>query len=183
MPYAAASVMSDATSIIETERLVLRPFEDADLDAYFAIHDHPAVRASLRIPGSFDRAQAWAQLAMWRGQMDLRGTGHLAVVRRDTGEMIGRAGSHHPERSDWPGIEIGWTLHPDHWGHGFATEAGRATVARVFDRHPVDVVYSVIHPDNAPSQAVARRLGFTLREVKELSILPGEPHGIWVLRR
>ena len=81
------------------------------------------------------------------------------------------------------GIEIGWALHPDHWGKGFATEAGAAAVEYAFVHHYVDALYSVILPENTASQAVARRLGFTLWEQRVFSHFPETEHGIWRLQR
>lgn len=172
-----------ACPTLETERLVLRPFRDDDLDAYFALHDTPEVRASLHTPDSFDRAAAWQQMAAWLGQWELRGTGQWAVVERTTGELIGRAGLHHPARSDWPGVEVGWTLHPRSWGNGYATEAGAVARDHGFSALGVDTLYSVILPDNRPSAAVATRLGFSLREERTLSHFPSRPHRIWALDR
>ena len=57
-------------------------------------------------------------------------------------------------------IEVGWHLHPDSWGHGYATEAARAVIDRGF-RAGVPEVYAVVRPGNAPSMAVCRRLGMT----------------------
>lgn len=53
-------------------------------------------------------------------------------------------------------MEIGWHLHPDHWGRGCATEMGRAFMAHAHGRHPVR---AVVYPDNMASRAVCRRLG------------------------
>lgn len=172
-----------ACPTVETERLVLRPFADDDLDAYFAVLDTVEVRASLHTSDDFTRDDAWQQMAVWRGQWELRGTGQWAVGLRSTGELIGRAGPHRPERHDWPGVEIGWVIHPAHWGNGYATEAGRASVDWAFAVLPVDELVSVILPENVPSQAVARRLGFTLREERVISHFPSSPHGIWTLPR
>jgi RimJ/RimL family protein N-acetyltransferase len=141
------------------------------------------VRAALHIPDEFDREDAWDQMARWLGQWALRGSGQWAVELKATGRLIGRAGTHRPERADWPGLECGWTFDPAHWGRGYATEAGRATVEWAFATHPDDELYSVIIPTNAASEAVARRLGFTRREVKVLEFFPEAPHGIWVLPR
>ena len=161
----------------------MRPFRESDLDVYTAVLQTPQVRAALHLPDDVGREQAWASMAAWLGQWELRGTGQWALEARATGSFVGRAGSHWPERADWPGIEIGWALHPDHWRKGYATEAGAAAIAHTFAHHDVDAVFSVILPDNAASQAVAKRLGFTLHDERVLSTFPEMPHGIWRLTR
>lgn len=168
---------------VETERLLLRPFCENDLDRHYEIHASPEVRASLHIPDSFDREQAWNGMTRHLGQWALRNSGQWAVERKDTGELIGRAGTHRPERPEWPGLEIGWTFDPAHWGHGYATEAGGASVNWAFANHDDPQLFSVILPENAASQAVATRLGFTLLEERTLPFFPQKPHGIWVLPR
>ena len=55
-------------------------------------------------------------------------------------------------------VEVGWHLHPDSWGRGYATEAARAVIDRGF-RAGVPEVYAVVRPGNAASVAVCRRLG------------------------
>ena len=55
-------------------------------------------------------------------------------------------------------VEVGWHLHPDSWGHGYATEAARAVIARGFDAG-LPEVYAVVRPGNERSLAVCRRLG------------------------
>jgi RimJ/RimL family protein N-acetyltransferase len=55
-------------------------------------------------------------------------------------------------------VEVGWHLHPDSWGHGYATEAARAVIDRGFGAG-VPEVYAVVRPGNAASVAVCRRLG------------------------
>ena len=134
---------------------------------------HPEVRASLHLPDDIGRAQAWSQMTGWLGQWELRGTGQWAVEERASGDFVGRAGSHWPAwQADWPGIEIGWVLHPRFWGVGYATEAGAAAVTYTFAHHDVDALYSVILPENTRSAAVARRLGFTRFETRVLSHFP-----------
>jgi RimJ/RimL family protein N-acetyltransferase len=168
---------------IETERLILRPFREDDLDAYTEMLRSAEVRASLHLPDDVGPEQAWNGMAAWLGQWELRGTGQWAVEERASGAFLGRAGMHYPERDDWPGIEIGWAFHPRSWGHGYATEAGRASVEYAFAHHDVDALYSVILPENTRSQAVAQRLGFTLFEMRTTSHYPESPHGIWRLLR
>ena len=55
-------------------------------------------------------------------------------------------------------VEVGWHLHPDCWGRGYATEAARAVVERAFGAG-LPEVYAVVRPGNAASLAVCRRLG------------------------
>jgi RimJ/RimL family protein N-acetyltransferase len=55
-------------------------------------------------------------------------------------------------------VEVGWHLHPDSWGHGYATEAARAVIERGFSAG-LPEVYAVVRPGNEPSIAVCRRLG------------------------
>jgi RimJ/RimL family protein N-acetyltransferase len=55
-------------------------------------------------------------------------------------------------------VEVGWHLHPDSWGHGYATEAARAVIERGFDAG-LPEVYAVVRPGNEASLAVCRRLG------------------------
>ena len=168
---------------IETDRLLLRPFREDDTDAYTAVLRAPEVRASLHLPDDVGRFDAWIGMAQQLGQWELRGTGQWALEEMATGAFVGRAGTHNPARDDWPGIEVGWALHPVHWGKGYATEAGAAAVAYAFAHHEVDALYSVILPENLASQAVARRLGFAPWEERVLSHLPSLPHMVWRLTR
>jgi RimJ/RimL family protein N-acetyltransferase len=165
---------------VETERLILRPLCETDLDAMTALYDTPAVRRWLHLAPDFGREQVWASMAANLGQWELRNTGNWAVEETASGVLVGRAGPHFPERANWPGIEIGWTLHPDHWGKGYATEAGAAARDWVFANHDVDAVYSCILDDNVASQGVARRLGFSRWETRVLS---GLEHMVWRLQR
>jgi [ribosomal protein S5]-alanine N-acetyltransferase len=172
-----------ACPTLETQRLILRPFRESDVDDFTAMMTAAPVRASLYVPDTYGRDDAWVSMALWRGQWELRGTGHWALEEKGSGAFVGRAGSHWPERAGWPGIEIGWTLHPDHWGKGYATEAGAAAVEYVFAHHAVDEIYSAILPENTASAAVARRLGFEPWEERTLAHFPLKPHLIWRLRR
>ena len=175
--------MASSTPTIETERLILRPFRDDDVDAMTEMLQSPEVRRSLYLPDDIGREQAWDQMARWRGQWDLRGTGHWALEERETGVFVGRAGTHRPERKGWPGIELGWCLDPRHFGKGYATEAGAVARDYAFANFDVDEIYSCILRENTASQAVAQRLGFTFWEERALPFFPTKPHMIWRLTR
>jgi RimJ/RimL family protein N-acetyltransferase len=144
---------------LESARLRLRPFAEADLDAYAAMSADPEVMRYIADGTTLDRETAWRQIAMFLGHWSLRGYGLFALEPKAGGAMIGFAGLWHPE--GWPGVELGWRLARSAWGHGYATEA--ATVARdwAYATLPFAHLISVIDQANDRSIAVARRLGGT----------------------
>lgn len=99
-------------------------------------------------------------MAMLAGVWAIRGYGHWAVEVKTTGRLIGRVGVWFPE--GWPEIELGWVIGHDHWGSGYATEAGREALRQAFATLDVDHVVSLIDPDNASSRRVAEKLGGTV---------------------
>ena len=172
-------IRSGPCRTLETERLILRPFRDEDVDDYFGVLDTSEVRRWLHLPAGLNRSNAWQQMAVFLGEWALRGTGQWALEERSSGAFLGRAGLYRPEYPDWPGVEVGWTLHPDHWGRGYATEAGAEAIRYAFEDLDLDRIYSCILPENEASQAVAVRLGMELLEERTMDFFPSAPHGIW----
>ncbi|GAA2606293.1 GNAT family N-acetyltransferase [Actinomadura fulvescens] len=144
-------------SILETERLILRPLAGTDFDDYAAMLADPEVVDGLAEPVGTSPDDAWRSLATFIGHREIRGFSHWAVVERSTGRFAGRAGPWRPH--GFPGLGVGWCLAREHWGKGYATEAARAAVAYCFSDLDVDEVISVIVPGNARSIAVAERIG------------------------
>jgi RimJ/RimL family protein N-acetyltransferase len=142
---------------LQTDRLVMRPFVEDDLDAYAAIVAEPEVCRYLGNGDTLDRAGAWRQIAVFLGHAQLRGYSQEALVERESGTLVGRAGLWQPE--GWPGLEVGWLLAPRVWGRGYATEAGRAWRDYAFRELGAAELVSLIHRDNLPSARVAERIG------------------------
>lgn len=142
---------------LETERLILRPFCQADIDVYAEMCADREVMRFIGEGGILSREEAWRNMAMVVGHWQLRGYGLWAVELKETNQLIGRVGSWNPE--GWPGFEIGWLLHRKHWGNGYATEAGRATMDHAFGELHQSEVISLIQPANTASIRVAERLG------------------------
>lgn len=141
--------------VLETDRLTLRLPRIEDFERYAELlADEEAARY---IGGQMPRAAAWRKFLQMPGAWAVQGFGMFSVVERDSGRWLGQAGPWRPE--GWPGNEIGWAFHRDAWGRGFATEAATAAMHWAFDRLGWDEVIHCIHPENAPSQALARRLG------------------------
>jgi RimJ/RimL family protein N-acetyltransferase len=155
---------------LETERLILRPFANADFDAYAAICADLEVSRHMSPTGvPLPRWEAWRSFAMFVGHWQLRGYGVWALEEKATGKFLGRAGLHNPV--GWPGIEVGWMLNSAVWGKGFATEAGRAAVEWAAEVLGLDHIISVIHPENRRSIAVTRRLG--MKHERDAEIMGG----------
>lgn len=144
-----------ALTVLETPRLLLRHPHEDDLDGWAGLMADPD--SARFIGGVQSRLGAWRGLAATAGSWTLHGFGMFSVIERATGRWIGRVGPWRPE--GWPGNEIGWGLVRAAWGQGFAAEAAAATMDWAFDYLGWAEVIHVIHPDNAPSQALAARLG------------------------
>jgi RimJ/RimL family protein N-acetyltransferase len=142
--------------VLETDRLILRMWQENDFDSYARICADPDV---MRYLGGkvLSRAEAWRHMALMIGHWHLRGYGHWAVEEKETGTFAGRIGFFNPD--GWPGFEIGWTLGREFWGKGYATEGARRALAYAFDELGKKHVISLIHPENLASIRVAERLG------------------------
>lgn len=150
---------------LETERLLLRPPALEDFEPWAALmSDAEHVRY---IGGVQSRAVAWRSLMAMIGCWAANGFAMFSVIEKSSGRWIGRIGPWSPE--GWPGTEVGWTLVRDAAGQGYAREAAIASIDWAFDRLGWTDVIHTIDPDNAPSIALARRLGSRhLRTGREL---------------
>lgn len=90
---------------LETDRLILRPFCEADLDAYSEMCADSDVMRYIGVGQPLSRSEAWRNMAMILGHWQLRGYGLWAVEEKAGGAMIGRIGCWYPE--GWPDCEIG----------------------------------------------------------------------------
>jgi RimJ/RimL family protein N-acetyltransferase len=142
---------------VETERLLLRQFRDADFEPYLRIVSDPDVRRAFHRVDTPTPDDTWRSMAMLAGVWTIRGYGYWAVELKTTGELIGRVGAWFPLW--YPEVEVGWLIARERRGHGYATEAGAETLRQAFANLGVDHVSSLIHPDNVPSRRVAEKLG------------------------
>lgn len=145
---------------IVTERLLLRPFEAADRDALYELQRHPEVARYLYwLPSS--REEVAEALAKRSRQMRIVVEGDalvLAVVVRDSGTLVGDVilgwRSAEPRQG-----EIGYILHPDYQGLGYATETSRTTLALGFEGLGLHRIVARCDARNAASVRVMERLG------------------------
>ena len=154
--------------VFETRRLIVREWTEdpADLARVFDTYSRTEVvrwlgnRTPMTDPGeAVERVRVWAARTAEAGFP----YGLWAVQPRDGGPVAGSVLLRPlPDAGGAPtaDTEIGWHLHPDSWGRGYATEAARGVLDRAFAAGLSDV-FAVIVPGNAPSVAVTRRLGMT----------------------
>ena len=141
---------------LDTDRLILRAptGDDAGPYADFYSSDH-----SSYVGGPLSEELAWRELAKEAGHWILRGYGRWSVVERSTGTWVGMTGLWFPK--GWPEPEIGWVLAPAATGKGYATEAATAARTYAYETLGWTTVISLVATDNAPSAAVATRMGAT----------------------
>jgi RimJ/RimL family protein N-acetyltransferase len=143
--------------VIETERLILRPTAMEDFPRWAELMADPV--ASRFIGGPQPAATAWRGLMTMAGAWSLTGVAMFSVIERTTGLWLGRLGPWTPE--GWPGTEVGWGLHPDAHGKGYALEGATAAIDHAFDALGWTEIIHCIDPDNRPSERLAERLGST----------------------
>ncbi|PZG23045.1 GNAT family N-acetyltransferase [Micromonospora craterilacus] len=162
---------------LKTERLELRPFRPsdlADLHGYFA---DPAAHRYLYSEAPADLDGTRAVLARRQERTALRDKGdaiQLAAVLRRTGQLVGDVVLAWAEPEHRQG-EIGYLLHPDHRGHGYATEAATAMLALAFDRFDLHRVVGRLDARNTASARVLERLGMRREaHLRENEFVKGE---------
>lgn len=142
----------------------MRLWRDAEAERVFDIYARDEVAqwlgATPRPMASLEEASLAIQRWRTSHELDPR-YGLYAIVPRDTaipaGSVILKV---LPDAAGLPtgDVEVGWHLHPDSWGQGYATEGGRAMVTHAF-AEGAPRVHAVVRPGNLRSMSVCRRLG------------------------
>ncbi|MCX4026695.1 GNAT family N-acetyltransferase [Endozoicomonas sp. SM1973] len=145
--------------VIKTKRLMLRGFDQNDLDAYATICESPDFMKFLSAGKPLTREQAWEQIEYIISHWSEYNYGLWAVVEQSTNKLIGRVGLQYSD--DWKGIQIGWALSPQQWGKVYATEAAQAVIDWTFNNQIASELISLIIPENNKSLELAERLGLS----------------------
>lgn len=162
-------VIAMSTAVFVTDRLAIRPYEPEDapfvLDMYSRWEVQQFLGSAPRPLQSIEEANATIQ--RWRAVSEPDPLLGIWAVTLRGGEPVGTVMlKFAPLSSDTRPMplpsdhEVGWHLHPAHWGHGYATEATAGAIRRAFDAG-VDDLVALIVPANQPSKRVAERLGMT----------------------
>jgi RimJ/RimL family protein N-acetyltransferase len=166
--------------IIETERLILRPWRATDIAPNTAMLSDPGTARFITADHKpvTEELNGWRNAAIMAGHWALHGFGMFVVEDRASYRYVGRVGPWCPPT--WPGFEVGWGIAKEFRGKGYAVEAARASIDWVFSNFEIDEVIHCIEPENAASQAVARKLGAKIEGEAQLL---GHAADRWVTRR
>lgn len=144
---------------INTERLILRKFEESDLHSFSLLAADPEVmRFSLKGPLSPEKAKEYFERRVL-SHYQTHGFGLLAVFLKDTQDFIGFVGLIVQNIDETEEIELAYRLLPKYWNQGFATEAATAVCEYAFQTMAVERLISLIDPKNHKSLQVANRVG------------------------
>ena len=165
--------------MIETERLVLRRWTDADRAPLAAIHADPEVMQWLG--GVATRQDSDVYMDRYEAHFDKQGFGLWAIERKADAALLGVAGVRLAPFAGRPSstcFEIAWRLARFAWGGGYMTEAAGAALQDSLTRQGVDEVLAWTATTNLRSQAVMQRIGMLrdpARDFDQTALPEGDP--------
>jgi RimJ/RimL family protein N-acetyltransferase len=148
-----------APVLIETERLRLRNWRDADLEPFARLNADPRVMEFFVRP--LGPAESDALAARERARIDAKGYGLFAAEEKANGSLIGFIGLADVDfpAAFAPATEIGWRLSRESWGQGYATEGARAVIDDAFTRLGLRSLVSFTADWNTRSRRVMEKIG------------------------
>ncbi|HET6626003.1 MAG TPA: GNAT family N-acetyltransferase [Nocardioidaceae bacterium] len=155
------------TPELRSDRLRLRGWTDTDRDVFAQLNADPVVMT--HFPSTLTREESDAFVDRIDAGFAEHGFGLWAVEVIATGEFIGFTGLSVPrfhaawmeDRPQQPVVEVGWRLRRSAWGHGYASEAARASLSFGFEEVGLREIVSFTVVGNVRSQAVMHRVGMT----------------------
>jgi len=166
----------DSSAQLSTDRLLLRPWRDSDLEPLAQITADP--RVMLDLPAPLSRCESDLLVERSRAHFRRYGFGLWAVEAPGVAPFIGLAGLWHVGAGVpvAPCVEIGWRLAPSHWGRGYATEAARGLLAFAFGQTGLDEVVGFTVCFNLRSRRVMEKVGMQRDPRRDFThpLLPAE---------
>ena len=164
--------------ILETLRLILRPFREEDVDLLaelMANEDFMRFSAGVysykQTAAFLERILAWQKRSL---------PSQFALLSRADNRLIGYCGFFHQEVDKTNEIEIGYRLHPNYWNSGLATEAAHVVRDHAFRDLNLWRVISLIHPENAASRRVAEKIRM---QFERKTVFKGFPALVFAISR
>lgn len=150
---------TENTSIIQTDRLILRQWTSADLEPFANMNADPRVREYF--PGLQTKEESNHSVSLASNHIEKFGWGFWAASLAETGEFIGFIGLEdvHFQAKFVPAVEIGWRLAFKHWGKGYATEGALACLSYGFETLKLNEIVAFTVVENTRSRAVMQKIG------------------------
>ncbi|ENN88116.1 GCN5-related N-acetyltransferase [Rhizobium freirei PRF 81] len=176
--------------ILETSRLILRPWQDRDRAPFAAINADAKVRRYY-YPSLLTATETDKLIDEANERLMQDGFGFLAVERKADGVLIGGAGLSRPG-PEVPGsfpLEIGWILGQAHWRQGYATEASHRCLDFAWQQFGAECVIGYTSSVNLPSRQVMEKIGMARVEngdFDDVTVPPGHilrPHALYRVDR
>jgi len=147
-------------TVTSTARLEVRQFVDDDASFLHDLHSRPEVFKPLEMQPSADAAEELLRIRSFRDRFGPTGDFGIWALALLDGPLVGLI-MLKPLRplADHDGMEVGWRLHPDFWGNGYATEGAAGLLELAFFRRQLSEVFAVIRSTNERSRGVAVRIG------------------------
>ncbi|MGA3293952.1 MAG: GNAT family N-acetyltransferase [Candidatus Acidiferrales bacterium] len=147
--------------MLETQRLLLRRWRDADREPFARLNADSRVMQFM--PACLSREESDHLVDRIEAHFEARGFGLFAVELPRKRTFIGFLGLSVPnfEAHFTPCVEIGWRIAAEHWNQGFATEGASAVLVQAFDALGLDEVVSFTVPANLASRRVMEKIGMS----------------------
>lgn len=167
---------------LETDRLVLRRFTEADVDNLFDLDNDPDVMRFINggKPTPRDMIQNETLPAFLEYYEHFAGYGFWAAIEKSTGEFLGWFHLRPPEGGGHDEAELGYRLRKSAWGRGYGTEGSRALIRKGFTELGVQRVFASTMAVNVASRRVMEKAGLTLERTFHQSwpeLIDGAEHG------
>ncbi len=154
--------------IIETERLILRPFELSDAESLFEMDRNPGVHKYLWQKPITDIQEVHDYIEMVQKQYYERGIGRFSTIIKETSELIGWTGikfvNDHIENGNTNFYDYGYRINEKFWNNGYATEASIAWLKYGFETMKIDKMNAYTHFENGASNHILEKIGMKFME-------------------
>ncbi len=162
---------------LETQRLILREFTEADVDKLVNLDSDPEVTRYINGGKPTSREyiieQVMPRIMQYYSELDRQGI--WAAIEKGSSDFMGWFHLR-PNRQDVAETELGYRLKQNFWGQGVATEGSEALVKKAFDELEVDVIVAIADPANKASRRVMEKIGLSYE--KEMM----EPDGFVIVK-
>lgn len=152
-------------TVLETERLLLRPFKMGDEEGVLEFCSNPLAQQHT---GDIVRETLEEAIGLiknvWLKDYANYGYGRFAVIHKADNKIIGFNGLKY--LSDCGLTDLGYRFLPEYWGKGIATESSKAILKYGFNALNLKEIYGFVYPENPASAKVMQKLNFTKTATK-----------------